>query len=84
MTLLYGRAGRVTAENGFPARADYPISAAVFIQDEGTARLGETQRQLTVLTDRGHGAASLERGEISRGGKVIDAPPLVILHIKHT
>lgn len=37
----------------------YPISAAAFIREESAAA-----RQLTVLTDRAHGAASLAKGEL--------------------
>jgi hypothetical protein len=49
----------------------YPISAAAFIRDESTSSStssaslgGATKRQLSVLTERAHGAASLATGEL--------------------
>lgn len=43
----------------------YPIAAAAFIRDESaTANSDANPRQLTVLTDRSHGVASLTSGEL--------------------
>ena len=42
----------------------YPISTGAFIRDEAAAAASKKPRQLTVLTDRAHGAASLSAGEL--------------------